>query len=1641
MKTITSNYVTRLMLAFFLVLAFHVTASAQTGNYISWNNQVGCISYDSNGEPDNPRKELILLEEIEDGPCIRVCEGRSVNYVMNGPNIANVQWSAAGGSITSISGPGNKNATVAWGAPGSGAINLTVLYTNGTQANYTLCIEIINGPRADFKIYGVGDYTFCYDTPINFQNLSNNNGGSEIVYYMWDFGDDEYSYEFEPTHTYSQPGIYNVTLVVTNNCNCTHKYTMQIIIEDKPNVVINCPSVVCEDDKPHTYTVNDCGGSWEVQGGTIVGQTATSVDVLWDSVDEFGFGYVSFRSECTCPFWTTVKIPVLKNEGDIQGSGSICLGDQGLYTLPQWPTTDFNWTIFPNNGGAQIIYNDQRNQIYIEGVIPGYYELRCDYINTLLGCKGKASIKIHVVEGMVITSNQPDEFCSSSGVKTYTTTSGAPVNWQLKKNNSVIANTTGVNFSYNFTSGGVYTLTATIAGGCAGQPKVITVTQTPANPTGTITGENRICAGVPYEYTLNNTVPNTVFVWEVLPAGAGTIQGDNTGNNVTIIFNSSVTGVRVKRVSLDGLGCESGWLTMAVAPISFTATITNTAGLSLFCPSSQTSFTAAISGGTPDMVEWSFADTNFGNIINGINSNTVNVSFNEIQAGQTTTNLVLKVTKCGVITTFNYPVTLISLPTLTLNAPAQVCYGGNINLTLSAPGVTTGTVTFDFGNGIVMSNVPLNLSGNYSFPNPYNNATGSNINQTITATLNTPNGCNYAPQATDTILVFPKTTIAISPGYNYQVCPPNYSPIVLQANATTGIGMTVSYKWFKGGVQIPGATSSSYTISTGTQGSTPQGTYYVQATDSNGCIVNSQSITVSVNCGPPPTCIITPNPNLNVTATWSACGTITANATYAGTPSNVQWVGSPLITLQSSNNTSATFSTNTPGAHLVTAFVTYQTPNGPCTVQQTTEVKTHYKPNFNTIVSCNSGGQNITYNVTLVDNSTVFDAGNLITYTWTGPGISGSATGQSVTLPPMAPGTYNYTLTLSMPGKPSCTITKPLTLAAAPNPVFSISNDPVCSEDSFNLTIQSYNPVNSYKFFFNGTSYVASGASTAIQIDSNGQFDITLEITTPQGCVFTSVEEVDVIQASFPGTIKAVPNITTFCEGNASPVLEFAPAFGAPTPSQYVWMKGNQQVGTSSSYTPTTSGNYWVKLYNAQGCEFVPQQSINITISQRPYAGIIGNTSLCAGDSGTVQGVVTNNTLQRRWLLNGNPMPAPYGTWSTTTPLTINVPASSGTYNYTFEVRPSTDITCGSTASLTVTVYQPIAAPVISYSVLTCEPYQVQVSASGPGSGTYNWSNGSVGQTIYVGHGGALSVTYTATTGCSASSTSVMIPQPLDRMLWVFPSGCYDVCLNTIPTPYILGPLGIFDSYQWLVNGNVGASGTNSSVAALPVTQAGTYQLNIADSGCYFESDVMNVAPNLKECEIVPCEFKADVKMDAMYEGGYYFVDGYIHNTSGSSITVTITSFNNYGTYSPNTVTIAPGAYFYFGPIQFTPNANFTGGNDYIVLQMDGCMTLFRVKFPTIEGQGFFAGKPAALSVVPNPAQDFTVVTYDLGDKYKAAESLVVYNLLGNEMFTTKLDKTAGEINLSIAGLPSGTYIVSVQADGVRAIQQILVKK
>lgn len=67
---------------------------------------------------------------------------------------------------------------------------------------------------ADFFVPPLG----CVNTPITFNNLS-----TVSLNFFWDFGDDQTSTDFNPTHTYTEPGEYTIMLVAShpNTCNMT----------------------------------------------------------------------------------------------------------------------------------------------------------------------------------------------------------------------------------------------------------------------------------------------------------------------------------------------------------------------------------------------------------------------------------------------------------------------------------------------------------------------------------------------------------------------------------------------------------------------------------------------------------------------------------------------------------------------------------------------------------------------------------------------------------------------------------------------------------------------------------------------------------------------------------------------------------------------------------------------------------------------------------------------------------------------------------------------------------------------------------------------------------------------------------------------------------------------------------------------------------------------------------------------------------------------------------------------------------------------------------------------------------------------------------------------------------------------------
>ncbi|WP_294822144.1 PKD domain-containing protein [uncultured Flavobacterium sp.] len=1622
----------------FCAMPFANTAQAQTGAFVAWSHQVGCIEYGNEGDPKDP-KRLILLEDIQDAPCVRVCVNTSVNYSVYGDNVSSVTWTATGGSIINTYPTGTD---ILWGGVGNGTIGMTITYTDNSVQNISLCIEIIASPIAKFELYGVGaEPVFCVDSDIYFHNMSVENGGTDIYSYSWDFGDGTYSNAFEPVHHYTQPGNYTVKFHAYNLCNCFDSYSMEIKIEEKPVVEIYCPSVVCE-GQTATYTASDnCGGDWEVVGGTIVSNNGVSIEVAWDHVEPDGFGTINYKSGCLCPFWTSIRVPVVLGKGQITGPEMICLNDQGVFTMPQWPTTDFEWELEPiNNPGSstQLIYTSQRNEIVVDALSPGDYVLRSKYMNTLVGCKGEAEIVFTVGYGTEILG---DKVICSNTVHTYENADYVSVAWTLRKNNTIITTQVGTSFTYDFPDAGIFTLSlADSASDCPSEAFSIEVYETPAAPQGPIDGDTRICPGSPYEYTITNANPAFTYEWTV---ANGTIQGSSTGETIAVIFNASGPyQVSVTQKMTAYPGCTSDALVLNVLPISPQATISNSQGLTIFCPSSEATFTAAFGNFVPDYIEWTIAD-GFGSVIDGGNTPTVTVNWNEISAAGPNGVLTLHVKVCGADYYFNKDITLFELPELELTAPAAVCFGALIPVHLdiiSTTPVTNGNITWDYGNGQTHTTA-INATGNYNLPNLYTNNSGSNVTYTMVAMLNSPNGCSYVPQDSATVLVYPRTTINISPGYNYAVCPATYNgSIVLYANAMTGLNVTATYQWFKGSSPIPNATGSNYTVGTGS----PAGVYTVRVTDSNGCVVTSSPVTVTANCGPVQGCSIPANANINLEAHWTACNTISANITYNGT-ATVSWSDGPLEDLVSSGNYGAQYYTNVPGVHLIIATITFQTPQGPCSTTRTVEVETHYKPDFNYAIACNNNGTG--YNVTLFDNSTVFGVdpvNNPFTYTFSGPGMA-TQTGHQATASNLAPGSYNFTLQITSPDGPPCTVTKTVVLDALPVATFLPLDSFYCAESPITLTVTNYNPDNTYEWFFNGTSIIASGPSTLININTGGSYNVTLQERTPYSCDTQNTSaNFDVFKAFFNGSLEAFNSPA--CRGdNPGPSITYDTA-GA-TPSSLIWMRGDQVVATTAGNTfyPSSTGTYWAIAYDANGCKYADIDPVPVVIISKPQVGVSGTEVVCNGEESVVHGTAPASGVEYRWLINSYPAYGAYGTWSATTPLDVPVDGNNpGTFTYTLEVRPVDYPACDNSASFTVTVHPPVAVPQLSYHVLSCEPYYVQVDASG-NPGIYNWTNGSTGATTYTSTGGAIGLTYTDSNGCVAKTT-ITVPRPLENLAWVVPTGCYSLCFNADPAPYVLAPsaFAVVDFYEWTINNQPYLTGYNTAVSNISVTQAGTYQVHVEKDGCEFDSPEFSVSPDIKNCEFQDCKLEVAIK-DFKFEKDVYLVYGHIANPNGFSITVSLSSFNSYGYYVPSSITIPPYGVYNFAPIQFVPNASFTGGTDILIVQsteMD-CIQVVEIKFPEQEKKKMAEQDSidANLTVMPNPSEHYTIVSYDLGSGFSQAEKLTVHSLLGVPVMERKLHELSGQVQLQTDNLAAGSYVISIEADGERALQKVLIVK
>ncbi|HXB40984.1 MAG TPA: gliding motility-associated C-terminal domain-containing protein [Bacteroidia bacterium] len=744
--------------------------------------------------------------------------------------------------------------------------------------------------------------------------------------------------------------------------------------------------------------------------------------------------------------------------------------------------------------------------------------------NTFIGA---AANWVMTVEGHTVEfSNLGSPFsvttntiCFGQTVTATTTTQyGVPVrnvNWSFNSS-GVPSVGSGNSAVINFPSAGTYTLYCIVTDACGqttSSNQVITV-----NPIPTVTATpatNPLCQG---QSTVLTASGATTYTWSANAGGGtgttanvtppvgttvytvtGTSSGCSNSGTVSVTVNptpvitttASPTSICAgQTATLTASGATSyTWNSGVTASTETVAPVSNTTytvtGSSSGCTSTQTVAVAvttpptltvtstppSICAGQTATVSVSGATTYTWSANAG---SSTNPSVNVTPAITTTYNVTGNTSGC--ISTGSVVVTVIPLPTLTVNAtPASICAGGTT--TLTASGATTYTWSANSGGGNA---------------NPISVSPGSTTSYTLSGTQS---GCSNSTVITVNVGTQP-TVSAVS----------SATTICSSQSATLTASGATNYTW------SPGGTTNPITVSPNTT------TTYTLIGDNGGC---SATTTITLNVNPTPTVTgvasptticsgqtstltvsgattytwsanaggavaatttVSPNNTTTYTVTGASLGcssTQTVTVTVTPTPT-VTAVSSPTTICTGQNSiltaggaTTYTWSANAGGGSGTTATVspianttyTVTGANGTCTGTATVSVAITPTPTItvNANPSALCAGQSSTLTVS-----------GATTYTWSAN--AGGASTPTVAVTPAITTVYNVTGDNS-----GCTTVKSVTVTVNPIPTLAaVTSQTVCSGSN----------VSSINFNAGGAAVGWTNTNTNIGVAASGTTNI-----------------------------------------------------------------------------------------------------------------------------------------------------------------------------------------------------------------------------------------------------------------------------------------------------------------------------------------------------------------------------------------------------------------------------------------------------------------------------------------------------------------------------------------------------------------------
>lgn len=145
-------------------------------------------------------------------------------------SVTSWSWDFGDGSLSTLQSPSHQ-----YDDDGTYGVSLTVTDDDGATDTVSMDVSVANEPpTADFTCQPTQAYP---NEQIDFTDQSTDSDGT-ISSWLWDFGDGASSVDQNPTHAYSDPGTYTVTIVVTDDDGDTDAYgdTVTILTSGGGNI-------------------------------------------------------------------------------------------------------------------------------------------------------------------------------------------------------------------------------------------------------------------------------------------------------------------------------------------------------------------------------------------------------------------------------------------------------------------------------------------------------------------------------------------------------------------------------------------------------------------------------------------------------------------------------------------------------------------------------------------------------------------------------------------------------------------------------------------------------------------------------------------------------------------------------------------------------------------------------------------------------------------------------------------------------------------------------------------------------------------------------------------------------------------------------------------------------------------------------------------------------------------------------------------------------------------------------------------------------------------------------------------------------------------------------------------------------------